>query len=226
MEKNIWSEFAKSYDKVLRSWSLYQELRNKIDCHLANCNLILDQGCGTGIIAMDLAKKGKLVHGIDTNAEMLARAFENIGDDIKQRIFLKQGDAHKLEFADNYFDGVVSNNVLFYVEEPIKVLKEAHRVLKKDGILVASGPVPNPDIAKLTQHIVAEFNQKGTYHILKKDLEHFVECSVKLKTTGMPNTYNAAELAKILIKKIGFSKVVEESENTYIGQSYFIAAKK
>jgi len=226
MEKNIWSEFAKSYDIILSNWSLYQELRDKIGCHLAGCNLILDQGCGTGIIALDLARKGKMVYGIDNNKEMLARAFENIDENICNNICLKEGDARNLEFADGYFDGVVSNNVLFYVNNPIAVMKEAHRVLKKEGIFIASGPLPNPCLEKLTQHITLEFKEKGIYKTLHKNLEHFVECSIKLKRTGMPNTFRAKELTGLFKENAGFSEVVEECEDLYLGQSYFIALKK
>ena len=226
MKKNIWSEFAKSYDVVLRNWSLYQELRDKIAHHTNACKVVLDQGCGTGIIATDLAKKRKIIYGIDNNKEMLANAFEKIDDSIQGNMHLQKGDAHNLEYEDDYFDGVVSNNVLFYVKDPIAVLKEAHRALKKEGVFIASGPVPNPDIGKLTQHIIAEFKKKGIYEALQKDLEHFLECSVQLKGTGMPNTYRARALASILTEKVGFDKVLEECESIYLGQSYFVVVEK
>jgi ubiquinone/menaquinone biosynthesis C-methylase UbiE len=226
MEKNIWTDFAKSYDVVLRNWSCYQELRDKIAAHTKDCKTILDQGCGTGIIAIDIAKSGKIVYGIDNNKDMLARAFANIEESIKDRLYLNEGNAHKLEFEDEFFDGVVSNNVLFYVDDPIAVLNESHRVLKKQGILMVSGPVPNPDIGKLTEHISAEFKKKGIYVQMKNSLDNFIECSIQLKNTGMPNTYRAKEMAKILTDSIKFEKIIEECEATYLCQSYFVAARK
>jgi hypothetical protein len=42
----------------------------------------------------------------------------------------------------------------------------------------------------------------------------------------MPNTYRAVELATVLKQDIGFCAIVESHENIYLGQSYFVAAKK
>lgn len=223
-EESIWTNFARVYDNILRVWDLYSELKDSMIKHLKIANIILDQGCGTGIFAIELAKQGKLVYGIDNNEYMLAKAIEN-GKDVKEGLYLKEGDALELEFKDNFFDGVISNNVIFYVNDPYRLLKEAYRVLKTQGVLTISGPRPNPDISKLTEDIISNFQKKGIYDIMRKDLEYFIECSKILKESGMPHTYELQDMRRLL-QEIGFSRELELRDDLYLGQSFLVAVQK
>ena len=47
-------------------------------------------------------------------------------------------DAAHLPFADNRFDLILANHVLFYLDNPMDALKEIKRVLKPNGVLIAS----------------------------------------------------------------------------------------
>ena len=73
-EENIWTRFTRSYTNVLSNWEPYRELVSKVlDC-MAEKENILDQGCGTGIFYLELARMGKKVIGIDNNLAMLSEA--------------------------------------------------------------------------------------------------------------------------------------------------------
>jgi ubiquinone/menaquinone biosynthesis C-methylase UbiE len=65
---------------------------------------VLDIGCGSGGIAMEMAEQygaGEVV-GIDVEASVLARAAERVADrGLKQRITLKQVEPGPLPFNDN-----------------------------------------------------------------------------------------------------------------------------
>jgi hypothetical protein len=49
-------------------------------------------------------------------------------------------DAHKLPFVDQSFDGVWIQAVLEHVLDPVHVVSEIHRVLRKDGLVYAETP--------------------------------------------------------------------------------------
>jgi len=51
-----------------------------------------------------------------------------------------QADAHHLPFQDNTFEIVYCFEVIEHVESPLKMIREFHRVVKKDGTLVLSTP--------------------------------------------------------------------------------------
>lgn len=49
-------------------------------------------------------------------------------------------DAHDLPFADASFDGVICQAVLQYVQDPVRVADEIHRVLVDDGVIYVEVP--------------------------------------------------------------------------------------
>ena len=54
------------------------------------------------------------------------------------------GDAHKLPFKDKTVDGIIITAVLEIVEDPWLVVSELHRVLKNDGVVLATVPFLQP----------------------------------------------------------------------------------
>lgn len=56
------------------------------------------------------------------------------------------GDAHDLarHFGNESFDAVVLSAVLQYCRDPAEVLRQAHRVLKPDGLLLLDAPFLQP----------------------------------------------------------------------------------
>jgi SAM-dependent methyltransferase len=49
-------------------------------------------------------------------------------------------DAHDIPFQDSTFDAVIVQAVLEHVLDPYRVVSEIHRVLKKDGVVLAETP--------------------------------------------------------------------------------------
>lgn len=90
---------------------------------------ILDFGSGYGITANHFATDNKVV-GVEPSKEMLESA-------VKDNNYMQiEGGVEALEqFEDESFDVVICHNVLEYVSDREKVLKEFNRVLKKDGII-------------------------------------------------------------------------------------------
>ena len=85
----------------------------------------LEIGVGSGRFAQPLGAK----IGIDPSRNMLKLAKE-------RGIQVIQGGGENLSFKDNTFDFVLIVVTLCFVENPVNVLSEARRVLKKDGRLL------------------------------------------------------------------------------------------
>ena len=97
---------------------------------------VLDLGCGVGRLGKVIAKRKRSdieLVGIDITPELLKEATEGY-------TALLEGDAHHLPFKDNTFDAVILHSILHHAAEPAVVAKEAARVLKPGGILIASDP--------------------------------------------------------------------------------------
>src|SRR5215470_4241905 len=56
---------------------------------------VLDAGCGTGRYAIELARRGYVVHGIDASAELLAEAHRSAAD-ANVRVSFTVGDISRL----------------------------------------------------------------------------------------------------------------------------------
>ncbi len=97
-----------------------------------NAEKILDLGCGEGSRLSMIAKKG---YGVDISQVAIRRA-KRYGRSYK---FIKM-DLAKLKFPDEMFDLIYSAYVLEHLEKPETMLKEAVRVLKKNGSLILLAP--------------------------------------------------------------------------------------
>lgn len=100
-----------------------KKLKNKI---------ILDIGCGPGRF-IDISKKlgSKLIVAIDYSSAIDASK-ENFKNKDQNILFI-QADALNLPFKDNSFDFAYSIGVFHHTPDPEKGVKEAQRILKKNG---------------------------------------------------------------------------------------------
>jgi ubiquinone/menaquinone biosynthesis C-methylase UbiE len=106
---------------------------------------VLDAGCGTGYYAFKLSENGFFVTGVDFASGMIKVAKQKYSN---ERINYKISDLSKrLPFDNHCFNHAISISSLQAVPDPIFMLKELSRVVKKDGniVLVHFG---KPDIHK------------------------------------------------------------------------------
>lgn len=103
----------------------------------------LDVGCGSGALAIAVAKRNPqaTVTGIDRWGAEYASFSKRLCEDnaraegVAERIAFAQGDALKLDFPDGAFDAVTSNYVYHNIpgRDRQAILLETLRVLKKGG---------------------------------------------------------------------------------------------
>ena len=105
---------------------------------------ILDIGCGTGKVAITMAKnlqKGGEVYGIDifsdaiSNNDLKTVESNASAEGVKDITTFKFGSATEIPYENNYFDIVNVSYVLHEVRDKEKALKEISRVLKPEGKL-------------------------------------------------------------------------------------------
>lgn len=90
---------------------------------------VLEIGSGLGILADDVSKAtGASVTGLEISHDQLA-----IAQRLDSNVTWVQGDAQNLPFDASTFDVVYCRYVLEHVADPLRVMQEAHRVLKPGG---------------------------------------------------------------------------------------------
>jgi SAM-dependent methyltransferase len=107
----------------------------------------LEMGCGEGRVSRDLAARGHTVTGIDSSVTLLQAAAETHPEGT-----YAVADATALPFEDGAFDLVVAYNSLMDMEDMPGAVREAARVLSRDGALCVCITNPIADLARATEN--------------------------------------------------------------------------
>jgi S-adenosylmethionine-dependent methyltransferase len=139
--------------------------------------LALDLGCGTGAIAVRLARLGLQVTLLDSSAEMLDMAQRAAREaEVTERIALKHGDAAQLEnlFHAESFDVILCHNILEYLDDPSVVLRSAARALRDPSSIISilvrnqagevlKAAIKDGDLAATEHNLTAEWGHEPLY---------------------------------------------------------------
>ena len=126
-------------DQELMNWVM-QLVQPQADGHY------LDVACGPGIVSRALAQKVEHVTGIDLVPNMIQEAQRGQAREGLNNLTWLQGDATRLPFAAQKFDGVITRFSFHHMPEPIQVLAEMMRVCKRDRALVVIDVSPEPEL--------------------------------------------------------------------------------
>jgi len=110
---------------------------------------VLDVATGTGFTAFAFADAGCRVTGLDITAAMLSQARQIAHDRGISGLMWVKGRSESLPFASGSFQGVTCRLSAHHFSDVPAFLKEARRILKKQGTLIiadTSSPDDGPNI--------------------------------------------------------------------------------
>ena len=168
---------------------------------------VLDYCCGTGELAMEIAKFADEVHGVDISDESITTCKQRAEiQGVSGKTHFSVMDAENLEYEDNTFDVVVESGVLHHLELE-KAFSEMARILAPTGqVLCQEALAHNYFIHRYrrrTPHLRTEWEVD---HILRvEDInlaqKHFSSFDIKF--------FHLASIAAIpLVDKPGFGALL------------------
>lgn len=196
MKRKVWGQYKKSVLDVLIE--IYRLLR--VAKYINNINYkILDLGCGYNAELLSLfSSKIKQGVGIDFSVTKKSKG---------ENIILLDGHVDKhINLKDNSFDVITALALIEHVENPSKMLQEAHRLLKKNGILLLTTP-------EVKSKRLLEFLAFRMGVISKREIKDH------------KRYYSKKSLTKILINS-GFSKEKIEIKTFEMGLNLFVKTMK
>ena len=188
-----------------------EEIEYRIDGH----QKVLDLGCGIGRHLVFLEKLGVESYGIDLSENAVKEAKKWLQQEgiLKSESHIYQGSATELPWKDCYFQYIISHGVLDSMpkETAKQVIKEAHRVVGKDGLFYCDLIGGNTDNGSDydDEEIVTTAHENGTiqsYFTISKIREMFgeyftiEECKLIKYEDCLRNTYHSRY--HIVFKKI------------------------
>lgn len=142
------------YSTNKQGW--FNWLFNQID--FSRVNRLLELGCGNGKLWQEnrIDLRNREIFLSDISEGMVEEVRNKLGTDFNCIV----ADAEKIPFKDEYFDSIIANHVLFYLNDLNLGLKEISRVLKPNGILYCStyGKNHMKEITEIVQNFDSRIN--------------------------------------------------------------------
>ena len=113
----------------------YREQAARLTASLPPGADVLEVAPGPGYHAIEVAKLGFTVTGLDISATMVEIAAEGARR-ASVRAEFRQGDASAMPFTDESYDLVVCQAAFKNFRQPVTALNEMHRVLRPGGVAV------------------------------------------------------------------------------------------
>jgi SAM-dependent methyltransferase len=196
-KRGWWDElFDEDYFRAIKSRETSQVRREAFfieeSLAVAKGGSMLDLGCGTGDLAVELASKGYRVCGLDASQTMISRSFATA----KARSVLATfvlGDMRDMNYEDS-FDGVFCWDGTFGFfddERNAQVLSAVHRALRKGGQFLID--VPNRDYVIRQSPTVNWFEGKNCICMDEMQMD-WISSRLKVKRTMMLEEGRSREL--------------------------------
>jgi len=148
---------------------------------------LLDLGCGMGQFLKITRDDGWDVMGIDISTPAAEYARLTFG------IEIIESSLEKANLKDNFFDVVAAFNIIDQLSDPLKELKEIHRVLKENGV------------------ILIRVSNLGFHVFLDSFLNFIMRINNMWTNTERPPAFHNymfnRETAAAMLKKAGFNNV-------------------
>jgi len=101
------------------------------------------KGSYTLAVAYRVGPSGR-VYALDIQPKVIERLTQRLVKDGIDNVIAQTGDVYDLGFPDGSIDRVFAIACLPEIPEPVKALKELHRVLRDDGVASFSELLPDP----------------------------------------------------------------------------------
>ncbi|GJL81206.1 MAG: ubiquinone/menaquinone biosynthesis methyltransferase [marine bacterium B5-7] len=180
-----------------------------IDCRLMR---IVDVGCGTGALVRWLAAHGARVTGIETQNNLVERAREMTPVADEDYV---HGRGEALPLESNSVDIVVYSYSLHHV--PVAVmgdaLREAHRVLKPQGMLLVVEPVADGDYFEVMRLIDDETEvRRQAFKALQDEESHSLNLGEE-RFYRIANIYRDVEVMMQRLVQVDPARAMKIEEN-------------
>lgn len=139
--ERFWDKTASKYDQEeMKDEQTYINIIKRTKTHLNMSDIVLDYGCGTGLIANEIAEYVKEIHAIDISSNMIEIAEKKATERNIANISYAHSTIFDERFKKGSLDVILVFHVLHLLEDEHIVLRRMNELLKPGGLLISATP--------------------------------------------------------------------------------------
>src|SRR5512145_2699392 len=133
--EKFWDFVAIKYDKTEKNLEpIFLKIHNNIKQHLHKSDILLDYGCGTGTISIEIANHVKEIRAIDISTKMLDIAKRKAGEHNIENVDFIQTTIFDERFTKDSFDVILAIGLLHLLKDNKQNIKRIADLLKPGGL--------------------------------------------------------------------------------------------
>jgi len=142
----LWEWMAFFYERFFSGFPAYQKLLKDIIESLppadpASNGVILDAGCGVGLLSLELARRGHVVAGIDRSPQMIDRAKKKKQKERLDNLTFWEKDLNEEWNLPGFScQTILLIHSLYLLEDPIRTVKRLASYLVTGGQIITCNP--------------------------------------------------------------------------------------
>jgi len=140
----FWDKRSKKYDDNIKKHnSLYEKTIDSTKSLLTNSGVVLDFGCASGEMSLDIAPHVQQVHGIDLSVKMIELANQKARDRQVDNVNFNQIDVYdqsNQSLVSHSFSAILAFSIFHLVDDGSKVLARLNDLLPTGGLLISQTP--------------------------------------------------------------------------------------
>ncbi|MCE7748407.1 MAG: class I SAM-dependent methyltransferase [Candidatus Heimdallarchaeota archaeon] len=202
--EKFWDKRATEYNKDEKNWEeTFNKALENTKKHLKENDIVMDYGCGSGILAIRLAKFVKEIHALDISSKMIESGKQRARGNKIENISFAQTTIFDEKYKRESFDVVLAFNILHLLEDSPKAVQRINELLKSGGLFIS-------ETASLGE--------------AKSFLNFIISIIIKMRILPKVNKLKFADLEN-MIAQHGFQIIETEVLGEGIS-TYFVVAKK
>lgn len=135
----FWDRLATQFDKQTKR---FEDSNSKTltytKKYLKASDIVLDYGCATGQVAIDISDNVTEVHGIDISSKMIDLAKAKSSERGIKNVNFTQALIFDEQLQKETFDVVLAFNILHFFEDPGAVIQRINELLKPGGLFISA----------------------------------------------------------------------------------------
>ena len=139
--EKFWDSMANKFDKTeKRLEKIFIKVLKNTKKYLNVSDVVLDYGCGTGLICNEIAGNVKKIYAIDISSKMLDMAKRKAIERNIENVDFAQTDIFDTKYQKESFNVILVFGILHLLEDNKQVIQRISELLKPEGLFISSTP--------------------------------------------------------------------------------------